>query len=158
MKRWRKLLASTVLLLMVLRARPFAKLLPAHTHTTLNSSLVELKLKKVMCTYRNLGIFTSPFRPWPYWPQHVNLFFGILNTDTPHTYYIMLPICLSRKLVEAKRDEIRGWEPQAEEFSKSLPILIDQSVVMHLYFNAFLCPITKRNLNKQRFNGGFFGL
>ena len=65
MKRWRKLLASTVKLLMVLRARPFAKLLPAHTHTTLNSSLVELKLKKVMCTYRNLGIFTSPFRPWP---------------------------------------------------------------------------------------------
>ena len=50
-----------------------------HTHTTLNSSLVELKLKKVMCTYRNLGIFmssaSSPFRPqvnslrislWPY--------------------------------------------------------------------------------------------
>ena len=34
MKRWRKLLASTVLLLMVLRARPFAKLLPAHTHHT----------------------------------------------------------------------------------------------------------------------------
>ena len=34
MKRWRKLLASTVKLLMVLRARPFAKLLPAHTHHT----------------------------------------------------------------------------------------------------------------------------
>ena len=98
-----------------------------------------------MCTYRNLGIFTSPFRPWPYLLATTCKPF-LLPTDTPYTYYIMLPICLSRKLVEAKRDEIRGWEPQAEEFSKSLPILIDQSVLMHLYFNAFPCPITKKKL------------
>ena len=60
---------KALLLLMVLRARPFAKLLPAHTHTPQSAAgLVGLVvvvglLKKVMCTYRNLGIFTSPFRP-----------------------------------------------------------------------------------------------
>lgn len=64
MKRWRKLSCCSWFCVRAHLPNCFL-----HTHTPQSAAgLVGLVvvvglLKKVMCTYRNLGIFTSPFRP-----------------------------------------------------------------------------------------------